>query len=610
MGARGGFASGFEAHDSIIAITPMADLRTPAGQPIPIVQAENATYESGNLRNLTVYCEGGKLYIYYECKVGNNSIINVAVVSLEDASQADAPSPTISVYQQVSSVTATVGAITGKLNFVALTSDGSAISYQWYKNTANSAAGGTAISSAVSSSYALPASLTAGTYYYYCQATSATAGSVTSGVAVVTITNAATTPTISATRQPEAVSVTVGEVSGSLTFTAAASDGSAVTYQWYKGTSGVASGGTAISGATGSGYALPSDLTAGTHYYYCKATSATAGSVTSGVAVVTATAAVIVPVITITQQPQDAAITQGGSARLTCAAACSDGAAVTYTWKYAQSGAAVGSGAYFDVPTTRPLGATQYICTVSAAGAASVDSRTVTVTEAPPEDVYLAQYDLTGTAGAAIPATLADASGHGNALTVSGGMVYDGDGHIPITATGRALSSGAINLNGATSFTIHMTGVYGPYEGESTQSYPTSGQNRILVLPGIDLNFMFSNMGYVKLETTVAGNGVSTDSSSPTIATYADGGDLKDLTGLRRFTFDLQMAGDTAHMSVTMEGDYDATLGRRKKSVALLDKRILNIATALTSGGLYVGNRADLARPIGCAITEFWIKEG
>jgi hypothetical protein len=65
-------------------------------------------------------------------------------------------------------------------------SDGSTLSYQWYANNTDSNTGGTTISGATSLTYTVPTD-TAGTFYYYCVIGSATAASVTSGVATVTV---------------------------------------------------------------------------------------------------------------------------------------------------------------------------------------------------------------------------------------------------------------------------------------------------------------------------------------------------------------------------------------------------------------------------------------
>ena len=59
--------------------------------------------------------------------------------------------------------------------------------YQWYRNTTNSNVNGTIINDATSATYSVPTE-TKGTYYYYCEATNA-AGTATSNVATVNVTN-------------------------------------------------------------------------------------------------------------------------------------------------------------------------------------------------------------------------------------------------------------------------------------------------------------------------------------------------------------------------------------------------------------------------------------
>lgn len=96
-----------------------------------------------------------------------------------------------------------------------------------------------------------------------------------------------TAPTITFSTQPSAASVTAGSISGSLTVAASSSDSSTVTYAWYSNTANSNSGGTAVTGETSASLTIPTTLTEGTYYYYCKATSTTAGNAVSNVAVVT-----------------------------------------------------------------------------------------------------------------------------------------------------------------------------------------------------------------------------------------------------------------------------------------------------------------------------------
>lgn len=91
--------------------------------------------------------------------------------------------------------------------------------------------------------------------------------------------------TISA--QPEDITVTEGSISGTLSITAAAGDGAEVTYQWYKADTKTGKGAARIAGETAASMAIPTDLAAGEHYFFCKVTADGTNTVNSEVAVVT-----------------------------------------------------------------------------------------------------------------------------------------------------------------------------------------------------------------------------------------------------------------------------------------------------------------------------------
>ena len=122
--------------------------------------------------------------------------------------------------------------ISGSLGVAATVTSSGTLTYQWYSNTTNSNTGGTAVASGgTSATFTIPTTLTAGTYYYFCEVRSAGATSVRSSVATVTITGE--------------VKIT-GTLREGSTLTADASNHGGIgttTYQWYKG-------GTDISSAT------------------------------------------------------------------------------------------------------------------------------------------------------------------------------------------------------------------------------------------------------------------------------------------------------------------------------------------------------------------------
>ena len=96
--------------------------------------------------------------------------------------------PVITITTQPSSVSVTAGSITGSLSVAASVTPNAALTYQWYSNTSNSKSGGSAVSGATSASFAIPTTLTAGSYYYFCEVKSSGATSVHSDVAAVTVT--------------------------------------------------------------------------------------------------------------------------------------------------------------------------------------------------------------------------------------------------------------------------------------------------------------------------------------------------------------------------------------------------------------------------------------
>jgi len=96
------------------------------------------------------------------------------------------------------------------------------------------------------------------------------------------------TPTITVTTQPvELTEVVEGSITGSLSVVASTNTSYPVTYQWYENSVDSTSGGSIINGETSASLDIPTDLTAGTYYYYCVLSSVGASSVTTNVATVT-----------------------------------------------------------------------------------------------------------------------------------------------------------------------------------------------------------------------------------------------------------------------------------------------------------------------------------
>jgi formylglycine-generating enzyme required for sulfatase activity len=96
-------------------------------------------------------------------------------------------------------------------------------------------------------------------------------------------------PIITVSTQPVRTTIVrAGNISGSLSVTASVTQGQTLSYQWFSNTTDSTTGGTLISGATGSSFAIPTNLAAGRYYYYC-VVSATGNTtpITTRVAIVT-----------------------------------------------------------------------------------------------------------------------------------------------------------------------------------------------------------------------------------------------------------------------------------------------------------------------------------
>ena len=158
----------------------------------------------------------------------------------------------------------------------AVVSDGGTLSYQWYSNSSNSSSGGTLISGADSNSYDIPTGST-GTFYYYVIVSNTnnnvngnTVTSRASRAAVIGIDTYAQTPII--TVQPQSADYYVNDPVTPLSVTANVYDGGNLTFQWFSNTENSNTGGTPITGVTGSSY-VPQNNELGISYYYVEITN-------------------------------------------------------------------------------------------------------------------------------------------------------------------------------------------------------------------------------------------------------------------------------------------------------------------------------------------------
>ena len=126
-------------------------------------------------------------------------VAKAAVAGSSQPAKIDAAAPKIT--KQPSNASFTYGKKASALTVAASVTDGGSLSYQWYKNTRNTAKGAKPISGATKNSYT-PATSAAGTLYYYC---------------VVTNTNQATTGSKTASTSSRLASIKVNKAANKIT---------------------------------------------------------------------------------------------------------------------------------------------------------------------------------------------------------------------------------------------------------------------------------------------------------------------------------------------------------------------------------------------------------
>ncbi|GHS87223.1 hypothetical protein FACS1894201_08440 [Bacteroidia bacterium] len=188
--------------------------------------------------------------------------------------------------------------------------------------------------------------------------------------------------------QPTGGAVTQGATNTTLTVGASVSDGGTLTYQWYKPTTAVKTGGSTLSSATNAAYTTPANLALGSHYYYVVITNTNNGvngtrtaKDTSDVVTVTVVQPIDAEKPNITTQPQNTATYDEGdvaTALTVSVAPLADGGTLSYQWyqpatavktggtvlngstaaSYTPSTATVGTAYYYVVVTNTNTGAT------------------------------------------------------------------------------------------------------------------------------------------------------------------------------------------------------------------------------------------------------------
>jgi len=336
--------------------------------------ASDLSVAIGQAVKFTVTASGTQPFTYQWLKNSASiSSANSDTYSIASATTADTASYTVVVTNSAGSITSTNATLTVNSSIVAptitnqpasltvtagqsasfsVTASGSAtLSYQWRKN-------GTAISGATSATYSIATTTSSAGSYSVVVTNSA--GSITSGSATLTVNAAAVAPTIIS--QPTSLTVTAGQ---SVSFSVTASGSATLTYQWRKN-------GTAISGATSATYSIAATTTANAGSFTILVTNS-AGSVTSGAAVLTVNPVIVAPVIT--SQPASLTVTAGQSASFSVTA--SGSATLTYQWL--KNGAPISSAtsSTYAIATATAADAATYSVIVSNSAGSTTSSGAV-----------------------------------------------------------------------------------------------------------------------------------------------------------------------------------------------------------------------------------------
>ena len=235
------------------------------------------------------------------------------------------------------------------------------LAYQWRRN-------GTAIAGATGALYKTPVTTSADNGAVYSVVVSNTLGSITSASATLTVTPAPTAPKI--TTQPASQSVQAGQ---SATFSVVATGTAPLNYQWRRN-------GTAIAGATSALYKTPATTSADNGAVYSVVVSNTLGSITSGNATLTVTAAPAAP--KITTQPANQSVPAGQSATFSVVATGT--APLAYQWRRNGTAIAGATSALYNTPATTSAdnGAVYSVVVSNTLGSITSANATLTVTAA------------------------------------------------------------------------------------------------------------------------------------------------------------------------------------------------------------------------------------
>jgi PKD repeat protein len=298
---------------------------------------------------------------YYYCMI-TQSGTNCAVNS-PSAQIIVTPAPTFTT-QPTATQSVCIGGATTQLN-VAYSNGTGAATYQWYSNTSNTYAGGTAIATATGTNYT-PPSLTSGTTYYYCIISFSSSGGcsmISSDISTVIV---VPDPTVS-TQPFSAQTICVGGTIPAALNVAYSGGVGTPNFQWFSIPS------SSISGATNSTYTPPTFITTGTYNYY-----ATISLTGSGCDVLTSTNATITvvadPIVSAQPTVTQSVCQNTATSQISVSVTGGNGSA-SYQWFSNTSNSNAGGttivGATLNTytPPSNVVGTQYYYCVINQSGA-------------------------------------------------------------------------------------------------------------------------------------------------------------------------------------------------------------------------------------------------
>ncbi|GAU77625.1 S-layer homology domain-containing protein [Fusibacter sp. 3D3] len=256
-------------------------------------------------------------------------------------------------------------------------------------------------------------------------------------------------------KQPQDVTVTEGAITESLSVTASASSGGAISYRWWDDD--------LISGAVDATYTLPTHLTAGTYKYYCELTAPGCSHLYTQEVTVTVKPAVTYAVTVNKGTASNATVAEGATVTIT--ANTPDAGKRFKAWTIQSGGIALNNAQASSTSFTMPANAVEITATYEA-----IPAGVTPVTGIALDKTALSLYSNTSTKTANLIATLTPADATDKSVTWLSSE----------TAVATVDASGLVTAVGNGTTTISVTTIDGGYTAScslTVQTYTSGGSS-------------------------------------------------------------------------------------------------------------------------------------